>query len=81
MYTYNTAGDAWQALHDHVTGKARLTEEAAHAAGEEIDQRIHPDQCPACGDPGDYCRGHGKMADPVGYAILSYVYGDESDDQ
>jgi hypothetical protein len=28
-------------------------------------------RCPACGDPIDYCQGHGEMGDPVGFAILA----------
>ena len=26
--------------------------------------------CPACGDPIDYCQGHGEMGDPYGWAVL-----------
>jgi hypothetical protein len=26
--------------------------------------------CPACGNPSDYCPGHGEMGDPNGYVIL-----------
>lgn len=26
--------------------------------------------CPACGDPIDYCSGHGAIGDPTGAAIL-----------
>ena len=26
--------------------------------------------CPACGDPIDYCQGHGEIGDPEGYAIV-----------
>jgi len=26
--------------------------------------------CPVCGDPGDYCQGHGEIGDPVGFDIL-----------
>lgn len=26
--------------------------------------------CPACGDPIDYCQGHGPIADPRGWALL-----------
>ena len=26
--------------------------------------------CPACGDPIDYCQGHGEIGDPEGYAII-----------
>jgi hypothetical protein len=26
--------------------------------------------CPACGDPIDYCQGHGPIGDPAGYRIL-----------
>jgi hypothetical protein len=28
-------------------------------------------RCPACGDPIDYCQGHGQIGDPVGYRILA----------
>lgn len=27
-------------------------------------------RCPACGDPIDYCQGHGEIGDPAGFAIL-----------
>lgn len=27
--------------------------------------------CPVCGDPVDYCQGHGQSGDPVGASILS----------
>lgn len=27
--------------------------------------------CPACGEPIDYCQGHGEIGDPVGAAILA----------
>lgn len=26
--------------------------------------------CPACGDPIDYCSGHGEIGDPAGFRIL-----------
>lgn len=26
--------------------------------------------CPACGDPIDYCQGHGDIGDPLGADIL-----------
>jgi hypothetical protein len=26
--------------------------------------------CPACGEPIDYCQGHGEIGDPDGFAIL-----------
>jgi hypothetical protein len=29
-------------------------------------------KCPACGDPIDYCGGHGEIGDPIGAEILSY---------
>lgn len=28
-------------------------------------------RCPACGDPIDYCLGHGEIGDPAGAAILA----------
>lgn len=27
-------------------------------------------RCPACGEPIDYCQGHGPSGDPIGFAIL-----------
>lgn len=27
-------------------------------------------RCPACGEPIDYCQGHGEIGDPYGHAIL-----------
>lgn len=27
-------------------------------------------RCPACGDPIDYCQGHGPIGDPVGHLTL-----------
>lgn len=27
--------------------------------------------CPVCGDPIDYCQGHGELGDPHGHAILT----------
>lgn len=26
--------------------------------------------CPACGEPIDYCQGHGEIGDPEGHAVL-----------
>ena len=26
--------------------------------------------CPACGQPIDYCRGHGEIGDPIGHRTL-----------
>lgn len=34
-------------------------------------------RCPACGDPIDYCQGHGEMGDPAGFAILAAHDGDD----
>lgn len=28
-------------------------------------------RCPACGNPIDYCQGHGEIGDPAGFAILA----------
>jgi hypothetical protein len=28
-------------------------------------------RCPACGDPIDYCQGHGEIGDPIGASILA----------
>jgi hypothetical protein len=27
-------------------------------------------RCPACGEPIDYCQGHGEYGDPEGHAAL-----------
>jgi hypothetical protein len=42
-----------------------------------MNARIEPDDdddcteaCPACGEPIDYCQGHGEIGDPIGRAIL-----------
>lgn len=36
-------------------------------------------RCIACGDPIDYCQGHGMIGDPTGYAILqAHDDGDHS---
>jgi|GEM_PF-2563844 len=38
------------------------------------------DNCPACGDPIDYCQGHGEIGDPAGFARLeAHDDGDHSD--
>lgn len=29
-------------------------------------------RCPACGDPIDYCQGHGEIGDPEGAIALRY---------
>lgn len=37
-----------------------------------IDDLFETDsRCPACGDPIDYCQGHGPIGDPAGAAILA----------
>lgn len=37
------------------------------------------ERCPACGDPIDYCSGHGMMRDPSGYSTLKrHDSGDHS---
>lgn len=30
----------------------------------------HTPRCPACGDPIDYCQGHGEVGDPAGAEVL-----------
>lgn len=36
-------------------------------------------RCPACGDPIDYCQGHGELGDPSGALILHlHDQGDHS---
>jgi hypothetical protein len=37
-------------------------------------------RCPACGDPIDYCQGHGEIGDPWGFRILTqHDNGDHTD--
>jgi len=44
----------------------------------ESDAEYTP-RCPACGDPIDYCQGHGEIGDPAGRAILdAHDAGDHS---
>lgn len=31
---------------------------------------VYDAACPACGQPIDYCQGHGPSGDPAGFAIL-----------
>lgn len=41
------------------------------------DNSYYPqDYCPACGQPIDYCLGHGEIGDPVGRRILDNHDGD-----
>ncbi|HUV09355.1 MAG TPA: hypothetical protein VMX12_00135 [Acidimicrobiia bacterium] len=36
-------------------------------------------RCPACGEPIDYCRGHGEIGDPIGFeALARHDDGDHS---
>lgn len=37
----------------------------------ECQRAEYEDPCPVCGDPIDYCQGHGAIGDPEGYAILA----------
>ncbi len=34
-------------------------------------------RCPACGDPIDYCQGHGEIGDPAGARILAAHYDED----
>ena len=36
-------------------------------------------RCPACGDPSDYCQGHGEIGDPVGFEVLKRHDNDDHD--
>lgn len=37
----------------------------SHNEDEEMNSR-----CPVCGDPVDYCQGHGEIGDPVGFEFM-----------
>jgi hypothetical protein len=41
--------------------------------GRDDDPTMHDwvARCPACGDPIDYCQGHGEIGDPEGHAALA----------
>jgi len=54
---------------------AYLDRKGPHVPGTDFydgsDGSIEDDsRCPACGDPIDYCRGHGEIGDPLGADIL-----------
>lgn len=36
--------------------------------------------CPVCGDVIDYCRGHGEIGDPAGFAIMQRHDADDHRD-
>lgn len=38
---------------------------------DEYEEDVYEPGCPACGDPIDYCQGHGEIGDPAGFAILA----------
>jgi hypothetical protein len=35
------------------------------------DEYEYVSHCPACGEPIDYCQGHGLSGDPLGHVILA----------
>lgn len=37
-------------------------------------------RCPACGQPIDYCQGHGTLGDPAGAYLLALHDRDDHDD-
>ena len=39
------------------------------AFGWDLEDYSDP-MCPACGEPIDYCQGHGPLGDPIGWAVL-----------
>lgn len=52
------------------------TPDCYHIDCDEDDGAIHgcgasEPRCPACGQPIDYCQGHGPIGDPWGYVILA----------
>lgn len=55
-------------------GKCDPSDGEDHTFDEECwcrgDEDEYVSRCPACGDPIDYCQGHGEIGDPEGYAIL-----------
>lgn len=56
-----------------------LCDPAEHAACERDDAYGDSETCPACGQPMDYCPGHGQIGDPEGFHILAmHEAGDHS---
>lgn len=35
------------------------------------DDEVGIDYCPACGQPVDYCQGHGESGDPEGFEVIA----------
>lgn len=46
----------------------------------EDDPMEHNGDCPACGNPIDYCPGHGEIGDPEGFRILNQHDADDHRD-
>ena len=59
------------ALRHHVSGAIARGEAMPIVAIEADDYDVYYPHCPACGDPIDYCQGHGEIGDPVGAQILA----------
>lgn len=51
-----------------ISGRAIKASDCRHA--DECDCELIS-LCPACGQPIDYCQGHGEIGDPAGFAILA----------
>ena len=58
----------WAVEVDGSTCLVRLTRKARNVTTQIADDEVS--RCPACGDPIDYCPGHGRNADPVGWGTL-----------
>ena len=56
-----------QSLAEHVDPSDMLLREWADVHEFDVD---YVDTCIVCGDPIDYCQGHGEIGDPEGFAIL-----------
>ena len=59
-------------LRHHVSGAIERGE-AEPIVAEDYDMRADWEtvsRCPACGDPIDYCQGHGLIGDPIGHLTL-----------
>jgi hypothetical protein len=55
------------------------TDDDAVTDDETDDEYESVSLCPACGEPSDYCQGHGELGDPSGFAILAaHDNGDHS---
>lgn len=60
-------GDGTELAARVVAGAWAVKEGPGEVMSESYD---YVSRCPACGDPIDFCQGHGAIGDPFGHTIL-----------